>query len=157
MTNPTQPAGEGFTIERVFKAPPEKVWKMWTTPEGIAQWWVPSAAQMGYEMTVQKMDLRVGGQYALVIANEKHTLTNRGTYTTIQSPRQLAWTWHYDIFLGPDEKPYDVPIRVTFERTPTGGTKMTFKQGPLASPGFTKGSQQGVEQNFTYLAKALRE
>ncbi|GEM_PF-90837 len=147
----------GFTLEREFKAPPEKVWEMWTTPEGIAKWWAPSAREMGFDMRVRHMDVRVGGTFAFEMKNDKHALVNRGTYTMVEPHWELAWTWHYDIYLSPDEKPYDVPILVTFTRTPAGGTKMTFMQGPLAKPGFTEGSRQGVMQNLGYLAKALGE
>lgn len=154
LTTNTRPE-DGFTIERTFKAPPEKVWEMWTTKEGIAQWWAPSAKAMGYEMTVQEMDFRVGGNYAFVLTSAEHTVVNRGTYTVIKSPRRLVWIWHFDIFLGPDEKPYDVPMSLMLERTAAGGTKMTFKQGPLATPEHTEGSRQGVLQNFEHLAAAL--
>lgn len=68
--------------------------------------------------------------------------------------RRLAYTWHFDIFLAPDEKPHDVPISVDLEPVKEG-TKMTFKQGPLATAEFTEGSRQGVLANFDRLAKAL--
>lgn len=151
------PSAKGFTLERTFKAAPAKVWRMWTTPEGIGKWWVPSAKEMGFTMHVLEMDLRVGGRYAFSMKGNGHDLVNRGTYTEVVPERRLGMLWRFDIYLAPSEKPYDVPITVTLEPTAAGGTRMTFTQGPLATPGHTEGSRRGVEANFQHLAKALGE
>lgn len=148
---------EGFVIEREFRASPDRVWRMWTTPEGIMRWWALSAKEMGYAFTVVRMDVRPGGGFAFRLVGNGHDLVNGGTYRVVEPPRRLAWTWHYDIFLDPEERPYDVPIEVALDPTPGGGTRMTFRQGPLAKPEFTEGSRLGVEQNLRYLAKALDE
>ena len=145
----------GFTIMRAFNAPPEKVWKMWTTPEGLMKWWAVSAKEMGFAFDVKHLDARVGGTFAFGMKNKEHDLVNRGTYTVVDAPHKLAWTWHFDIYLQPGEKPYDVPIAITLTPTPMGGTQMVFKQGPLRAPGHTEGSRQGVLKNFEALAKAL--
>lgn len=152
----------GFTIMRAFNAPPEKVWKMWTTKEGLMKWWAVSAKEMGYAFTVEHLDVRPGGAFAFRMrglpggAVAEHDLVNGGTYRVVEPPRRLAWTWHFAIFLAPGEKPYDVPIEVTLTPTPMGGTQMVFKQGPLAKPGFSEGSRQGVLQNLERLHEALR-
>lgn len=145
----------GFTIMRAFNAPPERVWKMWTTKEGLMRWWAVSAKEMGFDFGVKHIDARVGGTFAFTMKNKEHDLVNAGTYTAVDPYTRLAWTWHFDIYLKPGEKPYDVPIEVTLTPTPMGGTQMVFKQGPLRAPGHTEGSMQGVLQNLGYLAKAL--
>jgi len=146
---------QGFTIERTFKAAADKVWAMWTTKEGLMKWWALSAKDMGYEFSVLKLDPRVGGTYAFQMKDPKVTLVNRGTYTEVVPHKRLAYVWHYDIFLAPDEKPYDVPITIDLERV-EGGTKMTFRQGPLAAAEYTEGSRHGVLANFAKLEKALQ-
>lgn len=156
-TTSTANSNSGFTIERTFKAPPEKLWEMWTTKEGILRWWGPSARDMGYEFTVLRIDPHVGSGFAFEMKGKDHTVVNHGTYRVVDRPTRLAWTWRFDIFLGPGEKPYDVPISVTLDRLANGGTKMTFTQGPLATPEHTNGSKQGVESNFAKLAIALGE
>lgn len=52
-----------FEIDRRFAAPPEKVFKAWTDPEDLKQWFSPA----GMSMSQAKMDLRPGGgfHYAL--------------------------------------------------------------------------------------------
>ncbi|HLE47462.1 MAG TPA: SRPBCC domain-containing protein [Candidatus Thermoplasmatota archaeon] len=147
-------ANTGFTIERTFKASPEKVWDMWTTKAGLEKWWVLAAKDMGMEMTIAKLDVRVGGKYEFIMTDPKVKLRNYGTYTEVKPRKRLAWTWTFDIFLAPGEKPYDVPISVDLEPV-SGGTKLTFKQGPLASAEHTEGSRQGVTANFEKLRQAL--
>ena len=146
---------KGFTIERTFKAPPEKVWKMWTTKEGLMKWWALSAKEMGMDFSVRKIDVRVGGEYAFEMKDPKVTLLNHGKYKEVVPNKRLVMIWNFDIFLAPGEKPYDVPISIDLEPV-AGGTKMTFKQGPLSAPEHTEGSRQGVLSNFAKLEKALQ-
>ncbi len=153
--------GEGFRLVRHFLAPPEKVYEMWTTKKGLDQWWALSAKDMGYAFRVEKLDVRVGGAYDLVMSNKEHgELHNHGEYLEVVPGQKLLQRWDFDIFLAPGEKPYPIVIEVLLERTePWGpgsvGTKMTFTQGPMAKPEFTEGSRQGVISNFAKLEKAL--
>ncbi|MEA3203117.1 MAG: hypothetical protein QOI63_790 [Thermoplasmata archaeon] len=154
--------GEGFVLERHFNAPPEKVWRMWTTQEGLAKWWGPSAKEMGFDFKVLKLDVRVGGGYDIQMSNQEHgELHNHGVYTEVVPNRRFSQRWDFDIFLGPGERPYIVPITVELEEVPTmdpqhpRGTMMTFTLGPMAKPGFTEGSRQGVLQNLGFLEEAL--
>ena len=48
-----------FVISRVLDAPRELVWKCFTDPERMKQWWGPK----GFVVIASKMDLRVGGTY----------------------------------------------------------------------------------------------
>ncbi len=151
----TSRENKGFTIERTFKASPEKVWKMWTTKEGLAKWWALSAKDMGYVFTVRAIDVRVGGKYDFEMKDPVQTLHNHGMYTDVVPNKRLAMVWKFDIFLAPGEKAYDVPISIDLQPV-AGGTKMTFKQGPLASAEYSEGSRQGVLTNFEKLEKALQ-
>ncbi len=48
-----------LTISRFISAPPAKVWRAWSTPEHLAQWWIPEPI----ECQVVKLDLRPGGGF----------------------------------------------------------------------------------------------
>lgn len=52
-----------IVITRVFDAPRELVWKVWTQPEHVAQWWGPR----GFTTTVKALDLRPGGRSEYVM------------------------------------------------------------------------------------------
>src|SRR5262245_63539620 len=52
-----------IVITRVFDAPRDLVWKVWTQPEHVARWWGPR----GFTTTVTELDLRVGGRSRYVM------------------------------------------------------------------------------------------
>ena len=58
----TLPTDEQILITREFDAPRHLVYKAWTTPELVKQWW---HANRG-EVTVAEIDLRVGGTWRYV-------------------------------------------------------------------------------------------
>lgn len=52
-------AKKGVVVARVFDAPREKVWKAWTDPEVVKQWWGPK----DFTAPHISIDLRVGGRF----------------------------------------------------------------------------------------------
>jgi uncharacterized protein YndB with AHSA1/START domain len=60
------PSDEQILITREFDAPKELVFRAYTTPELVRQWW---HAKRG-EMTVAEIDLRPGGKWRFVMVAE---------------------------------------------------------------------------------------
>ncbi len=58
MTNSIGNEPEQMVVTRVFDAPRELVWKAWTEPKYVMQWWGPT----GFSAPVCQMDFRVGGK-----------------------------------------------------------------------------------------------
>lgn len=52
-------------MTRTVKAPIELVWKTWTEPEYLVQWWGPN----DHTTTIHKMDFREGGEWKLTLHN----------------------------------------------------------------------------------------
>ena len=50
---------ERMVITRIFDAPRELVWKAWTDPKYVMQWWGPK----GFTAPICQMDFRVGGKF----------------------------------------------------------------------------------------------
>ncbi len=50
-------ADREIVISRVFHAPRELVWRAWTEPDQVVNWWGPR----GFTTTIRKHDFRVGG------------------------------------------------------------------------------------------------
>ena len=48
-----------FVISRTFDASRDKVWRAWTEPERLQQWFSPK----GFSVLAAKLDLRAGGTY----------------------------------------------------------------------------------------------
>src|SRR5579864_3601629 len=59
MTINTVNETERMVVTRVFDAPRELVWKAWTDPKYVMQWWGPK----GFTAPVCQMDFRVGGKF----------------------------------------------------------------------------------------------
>lgn len=82
------------TFERTYAAPIEDVWRAWTEPELLRQWWGTA------KTTVPEceVDLRVGGSIRIVMeASEemgKYAGTRwplEGTFTAIEEPHRLVY------------------------------------------------------------------
>src|SRR5687768_9321171 len=54
--------GAEFVMERIFDAPRETVWRALTEADRIPRWWGPRKDTM----TVEQMDVRVGGKWRWV-------------------------------------------------------------------------------------------
>ena len=89
----TLPADDQILIVREFNAPAELVWKAWTTPELVRQWWT---AKRG-EATVCEIDLRVGGKwrYAMVTP-DGFEVAFHGEYREIVPNERLVSTEVYE-------------------------------------------------------------
>ncbi|MDB5161169.1 MAG: ATPase [Candidatus Saccharibacteria bacterium] len=80
----------GFTITRVFEAPPERVWKAFTQPDQFAQWFG------GADATVSDvaMDVRVGGEWrAIMHLPDAPDISWAGEYREVDEPSKLVLTF----------------------------------------------------------------
>jgi len=79
---------------RVFDAPRELVFRMWTDPEHAAQWWGPR----GFTNTISKMDVRSGGVWEFVMHGPDGTdYKNKFVYVEVVPPERIV----YDHVSGP--------------------------------------------------------
>lgn len=81
-----------FVITRVLDAPRELVWKAWTEPERLMQWFSPK----GFENVASKVDLRVGGtfHYGLRMPDGGE-MWGRFVYREIVPPERLVHIVHF--------------------------------------------------------------
>jgi len=150
----TLPSDREIEITRVFEAPAELVFDVWTTPEHVRNWW-------GYEsdpMTVCDIDLRVGGIYRFVAANADYgEVAFHGVYKEIERPHRLVST---EVFEGyPDAATVNT---LTLEEN-EGVTTMTIlvlheskesRDAQIAS-GMEKGLQHSLDRADEVLASLL--
>jgi uncharacterized protein YndB with AHSA1/START domain len=97
----TLPADKQILITREFDAPKELIWKAWTTPELVRQWW---HANRG-EVTVAEIDLRVGGKWRSVMITTDGGIEVgfHGEYREIEPHDRLVSTEAYEGVPNPDE------------------------------------------------------
>lgn len=107
-----------LTIVRRYAAPPERVWRAWTDPQALKQWFTPGSST---DVTATEIDLREGGRYHLGFreGSEQHDVY--GVYQVVQPFRRLSFTWAWRT--TPERESL-----VTIELSPAGaGTEMVFR------------------------------
>lgn len=72
---------------RFFDAPRELVWKAWTDPEHIAQWWGPK----GFTTTTYGMEVKPGGVWRFVMHGPDRDYQNKITYLEVVRPERLVY------------------------------------------------------------------
>jgi uncharacterized protein YndB with AHSA1/START domain len=96
----TLPSDTQILITREFDAPRHLVWRAWTTPELVRQWW---HANRG-EMSVCEIDLRVGGTWRYAMDVEGFGEVGfHGEYREIVPNERLVSTEVYEGIPDADE------------------------------------------------------
>ena len=82
-------------MERTFQAPAAAVFEAWTSEEVMRRWW---HAERDWETSAAEVDLRVGGAVRVVMRDPDEDVEygGGGTYTEIEPPTRLAFTWIWD-------------------------------------------------------------
>jgi uncharacterized protein YndB with AHSA1/START domain len=83
------PSGREIVISRVFAAPRELVWEVWTDPKHMVEWWGPE----GFTMTIQQMDLRPGGAWRHILHGPDGTdYPGTGVFLEIVKPERIVYS-----------------------------------------------------------------
>jgi uncharacterized protein YndB with AHSA1/START domain len=87
--NPVDTTSREIRSSRAFDARRTEVFKLWTTPEYIGQWWGPR----GFTVTTEKMDFRPGGEWIFEMHGpDGGDYANRIVYDEIMEPERLVYT-----------------------------------------------------------------
>jgi uncharacterized protein YndB with AHSA1/START domain len=104
---------------RVFDAPRDLVWKAWTDPKHLAQWWGPN----GFTTTTSAFDMRPGGVWRFVMHGpDGRDYPNRITFDEIVKPERIVYRHRG----GDDVEPVQFKTTVTFEDL-GGKTRLTMR------------------------------
>ncbi len=139
-------AGE-MILTRVFDAPRELMWKLWTEPEHIRKWWGPK----GFTLPGCEMDFRPGGAYRFVMRGpDGEDNPFHGVYREIVQNEHIVFTAILDNLPG-----HELVTTVTFADE-GGKTKLTVRQTtPPGVPGL--GQNQGWSETLERLANLIAE
>ena len=73
-----------FTLERLFDAPRELVWKTWTEPKLLARWYGPRV-----ETIIHRLDVEPGGLWLNEMKMANGSGYQRTEYTEVTPPERL--------------------------------------------------------------------
>jgi uncharacterized protein YndB with AHSA1/START domain len=107
-----------LVVSRIISASAERLFKAWTEPEQLKQWWGPESVTC----IEAEVDLRVGGHYR--IGNrfpDGSVIWISGKFELVDAPHRLVYTWQ----IGTD--PREELVSVSFRATRDGQTKVTVE------------------------------
>jgi uncharacterized protein YndB with AHSA1/START domain len=150
-----------LTITRIFDASREKVWKAWTTPEGVKKWWGPK----NFTSPVSKIDLRKGGKYLSCMRGpDGKDYWSTGVYREIVPLERLVVTdsfadekgnvvpaSHYGMA---GEWPLELLVTVTFEDL-GNKTKMVLRHEGIPEGMMREMTETGWSESFDKLAEYI--
>lgn len=110
-----------IVLSRVFDAPRELVFRMWTEREHLTRWFGPR----GFTCTTHEFEARVGGRWRFEMRSpDGKVYPNRIEYLEITPPERLV----YDHGTGQDDDPERFRVTITFDEQANKKTVVTMRQ-----------------------------
>jgi uncharacterized protein YndB with AHSA1/START domain len=104
-------ADRELILTRLVDAPREKLYRAWTDPALLKQWFAPEP----WSTPVAELDVRVGGASLVVMRGpDGNEFPNRGVYLEVAPNERLVFTDAYASAWEPSEKPF-MTVILTFE------------------------------------------
>jgi len=137
-TQVTTPNELEIRVERVFDAPRDHVFRVWTDPALIPEWW-------GNGTTVEEMDVREGGRYRF---HTENGMVVEGEFREVAAPERLVQTFQNHL------------QTLEFEDVDDGRTKLTqtmrFDSTEQRDMTMQYGVEAGAEAGFERVDKVLQ-
>lgn len=139
-----------LTLTRIIDAPREKVFKAWTDPELLKQWFAP----LPYTTPIAELDVRPGGANLIVMRGpDGNDMPNRGVYLEVVENERLVFTDAYTKAWEPSEKPF-MTVILSFEDA-GGKTKYTARVRHWTAADREAHEQMGFHQGWGACADQL--
>jgi len=145
-----EPGKQELVITRDFDAPRETVFKLYTDPKRIPEWWGPER----FATTVDRMDVRQGGGWRFLQRDaDGNEYAFHGVYHEVRSPELIIATFEFE----------GAPGRVSLETATfeehDGGTRLTarsvFPSVEDRDEMLRHGMEEGVAETMDRLAGLL--
>jgi uncharacterized protein YndB with AHSA1/START domain len=132
-----------LTITRVFDAPRALVFKAWTDPKHLAQWWGPQ----GFTNPVCEFDARAGGALRIHMSGPDGSVyPMKGVIQEIVAPERLVFT---NIAIDASGKHLLEGLTTVIFSDERGKTKMTLHTKAVAVTEVAIAYLQGMEMGWT--------
>lgn len=116
-------AANTVRLQRVLRAPPERVYRAFTSAAALAKWMPPN----GFTASVEQIDVRPGGSFRMSFSNFTNQQTHAfgGDYLEVVPDQRLRYT---DKFDDPN-LPGEMQVTVTFKAVSCGTELEIVQQG----------------------------
>jgi len=150
----TDTSNREILIQRIINASRELVFKVWTDPKHVAQWWGPA----GFTNTILEMDVKAGGVFRFVMHGPDGTdYLNKIVFIEVVKPEKLVYKH------SGEEETDDINFHVTVTFEKQGDkTKLTMRSVfPTAEErdrvikefGAKEGAKQHLDRLEEYVTK----
>jgi len=145
----TTPTDREIRIERVFNASRDRVWRAFTDPKLVKQWW-----GRGHKLVIERMEVEPGGHWRYVEHGPDGVHGFEGRYREVTPPERLVHTFEWDGMPG-----YVAVETVTFEDLGDGSTRainLTLFHTTEERDGMLhSGMEQGLNESYAALDRLL--
>jgi uncharacterized protein YndB with AHSA1/START domain len=150
-----------IVISRLFDAPRDLAWRVWTEPDLVMQWWGPK----NYTAPFTKIDLRVGGKYLCCMRSpEGRDYWSTGVYREIVRPERIVCTDSFSDEKGnvvpatyygmSRDMPQELLVTVTFEVL-ASRTRLTLRHAGFPPGEERDGARAGWNESLDKYAGVL--
>jgi uncharacterized protein YndB with AHSA1/START domain len=148
---PEAVSAQEITITRVVEAPRDLVWKAWTEPEQLAEWWGP--AGWSNPLPNVTMDVRPGGAFHVTSISDEDgsEMSTGGVYREVVEPERLVLeepaegSWHDGSVSA-----------VTFTDLGDGRTEIVLRATIHTTDEMRAAAEAGMRGSLDRLAEHLR-
>ncbi len=143
-----------IVIERIFDAPIDLIWQLWTQPAHFKQWYGPQ----GFTIPTAELDVRVGGKRLICMESPDGSMKIwlTGEYVEIVPNERLIYTESMADEQGNivTDKGLPAPTTITVQLEDLDGrTRMVMTHAGL--PVDEQGASEGWEQAFDKMAEHI--
>jgi uncharacterized protein YndB with AHSA1/START domain len=147
------PSETEILLTRDFDAPRDLVFKAFIDPNLIPRWWGPRA----YTTRVDKMDVRIGGQWRYVHGSPDGTEDEHGfhgEYREIVPPERIVYTFEWEGMPG-----HVLTDTAVFSELPGGKTRLNvtskFASAEDRDGMLHSGMETGASESYDRMAELL--
>lgn len=141
-----------LVLTRIFDVSPEKVYRAWTEPELLKQWFAP----LPWTTPRAEIDVRPGGANLIVMRSpEGEDFPNHGVYLDVVKNERLVFTDAYTRAWEPSEQPF-MTVVLTFEDL-GGKTRYTARVLHWTVADRERHEQMGFHEGWGQCADQLAE
>jgi len=141
-------ATQTVRLHRVLRAPPERVYRAFVTPEAMAKWLPPD----GFTGQVHRMDARVGGEWRMSFTHfgKGHTHSFGGRYLALVPGERLRYTSVFDDPGLPGEMTTTIELRAV-----SCGTELHATQEGIPGVIPAEACYLGWQESLSLLARLV--